>query len=219
MARETAARRGTIFPMKRSIIFVIGLALLAPAAWAMHVTRDESIVTFSSDGTDVLLALDAQGPEGGGSHGYRVVGPAGSVEFALSSDFSPGGGGRPQRVSASECEERAAELGRLLATRHFPKAVVDPRACSKRDRRAVVTVETPDAGSPVQVTIDKGRLMVRVSGRSVDLGAAMRGGSQLQGTLSTSGKLLVVTDNDEERYGQTVRGVWRASGAGFELLK
>jgi hypothetical protein len=66
------------------------------------------------------------------------------VEFLVSSDFSPGDGSQPQRVSVKECEQRVAALDAEVARRKIRGVAVHPEQCRAKDRDGlVVTASNP----------------------------------------------------------------------------
>jgi hypothetical protein len=112
-----------------------------PAASAMGVRKDSTLLARSDDGA-ALFEVREHGPEGGGALTYRVEGKrrSAAVEFLASSDFSPGNGSRPQRVSATECEQRVTALGAELARRNIAGVTVHPENCRAKHRDGLVVV-------------------------------------------------------------------------------
>src|SRR5690242_6914333 len=107
------------------------LVLLAGSSAAMHIRTEVSVLAWSRDGQSVLLDEIADGPEGGGAHSLALVTTAAPhiVRFALSSDFSPGDGSRPQRITVAACTQAARKLaGRAKA---FPGLRIQPERCKK----------------------------------------------------------------------------------------
>jgi hypothetical protein len=122
-------------------VALVALLLLAgDAAEAMGVRKDSTLLARSGDGA-ALYEVREHGPEGGGALTYRIEGKGRSaaVEFLVSSDFSPGDGSRPQRVSAQACEQRIAALSAELARRKIAGVTLHPEHCRARDRNGLVT--------------------------------------------------------------------------------
>lgn len=111
------------------------------AASAMGVRKDSTLLARSGDGA-ALFEVREHGPEGGGALSYRVEGKrrSAAIEFLVSSDFSPGDGSRPQRVSANECEQRVTALGAELTRRKIASVTVHPENCRAKDRGGLVVV-------------------------------------------------------------------------------
>lgn len=133
--------------MLRSLVFAIVASLgLAHSgvAHAMHVRRAFTPVAYSDDSASVLVYVEANGPEGGGSEGYEIWGalvPT-RVAFALSSDFSPGDATRPQRIDLGTCAQHLRELDMALKQRGFHDVAVQPNACKTRRGGYVKTSKT-----------------------------------------------------------------------------
>lgn len=113
-------------------------------AVAMSIRTSQTKLARSPDGA-ALYAIRGIGPEGGGSLTYRVQGKKrrDTIDFLLSSDFSPGGDAQPQIVSAEECRQRVSALGTEIAKRKIPDVSVHPEACASKNRDGIVTVTTP----------------------------------------------------------------------------
>lgn len=111
------------------------------AASAMGVRKNSTLLARSGDGA-ALFEVREHGPEGGGALTYRVEGKqrSAAVEFLVSSDFSPGNGSRPQRVSATECEQRLTALGAELTRRKIASVTVHPENCRAKRRDGLVVV-------------------------------------------------------------------------------
>jgi hypothetical protein len=99
----------------------------------MHITSTVEVIAFSSDGAAALVARREDGPEGGGSLSFVLVGRG--VSGTLTSTFSPGDGSTPETVSAAAC--RAVANALAAATADFVGVSVQPRACAQ-DRTTVV---------------------------------------------------------------------------------
>jgi hypothetical protein len=106
----------------------------------MGIRKSVRTLARSSTG-DVLVEVREYGPERGGALTYRFVAkPAAVVDFLVSSNFSPGGPSRPQRVSAAECTERVTALGEALAKHQFPGVTVHPDRCQTPSRDGLVVI-------------------------------------------------------------------------------
>jgi hypothetical protein len=122
--------------------------LAGDGAWAMGVRTSKRELARAADGA-ALVEVRELGPEGGGALSYRVEGKGGAdaVDFLLSSNFSPGGSSRPQRVSAGVCEQRVAALGAELARRKITGVTLRPARCRTESRDGMVVV-AKIAGGP-----------------------------------------------------------------------
>lgn len=114
------------------------------AVSAMGIRHSKTELARAADGA-TLYELRGDGPEGGGSIAYRVQGraPRDRVDFLVSSDFSPGGGARPQTVSAEICRQRIDALGAELAKHAFAGVRLHPEACRTAERAGLLTVDKP----------------------------------------------------------------------------
>jgi hypothetical protein len=195
----------------------VAVALFGAQALAMHIRRSVALVGFSKDGASALLDESQDGPEGGGSLSYVVVGAEGPQEeaFLVTSNFSHGGSERPESVPEGTCRAQAKRFSKLLSEKGFEGATGNAEACAKQ-RGSVVVAERLEPGVAAQLTVKKGKLVIDVKGRDVDLGTAEKGLVALEGKLSKSGKLLVVIVGDGEE--SRLLGVWRARGDGFEQV-
>jgi len=122
------------------------------ASQAMGIVQERRLLAHSADGRSALYEVRGRGPEGGGSLAYRVEGKVRrkSVEFLVSSNFSPGGSSQPQLVPVSLCEQRLDALSTELATRGFRGIAVSPERCRTPDRDGLVTIATlPPALTPI----------------------------------------------------------------------
>ena len=117
----------------------VGLLWVSSAS-AMGITQDESLFAWSSDGAAALLAVRAHGPEGGGSFAWRIIGPRSDQTFVVSSDFSPGGPTRPQRISGAACSKTLVSLQETLEALHFDKVETRPRGCKEKARDLTLRV-------------------------------------------------------------------------------
>jgi hypothetical protein len=181
----------------------------------MHIRTNVTLVAFSTDGASALLEKKQDGPEGGGSLSYAVVSaeePYASA-FALSSNFSHGGGDRPQSIDAKTCVENAKALRKLLDDKRFEKIEVSPDACSK-DRSAIVASRNNDTLSSVKLDSDKGHLSFKLPAGPVDLGEGDP--ATTKAYLSKRRKLLVALQRSE--YSTSLHGVWRATGETFAVV-
>ena len=137
-------RTGPPRPRRRwypAALVALGGVFLAGPVTGMFIRTQALVISRSTDGKSTLQQEHQQGPEGGGSLTYRLTGPAGAASFVVSSDFSPGGGSRPQRVSAAECTRRLAELSRQLNVRGFSGITIHAERCQNKLRQALVTTD------------------------------------------------------------------------------
>ena len=126
-----------------ALVALVCSTLTGRTASAMGIRKDSRLLARSGDGAG-LYEVREHGPEGGGALTYRIEGKGrtGAVDFLVSSDFSPGDGSQPQRVSVKECEQRIAALGAELARRKIPGVAVHPEQCRAKDRDGLVVVAT-----------------------------------------------------------------------------
>jgi hypothetical protein len=129
---------------KHWLLFAALCACGASDAFAMSIRTERHQLARSPDGA-TLYEIRAIGPEGGGSLTYRVQGKKrkDTIDFPVSSDFSPGGPEQPQIVSAAECRQRVTALGEEIAKRKIPGVSVHPDACASENRDGVVTATAP----------------------------------------------------------------------------
>ena len=133
--------------VKRALLRASSLLLAASAvagsvAVAMHVRMTRTPLAHSAEGA-TLYELREDGPEGGGSITYRVQGklPSDTVDFLVSSNFSPGNGSRPQTVSSESCRQRLTALGAELARRKIAGVTAHPEGCGAKARTGLVTAK------------------------------------------------------------------------------
>jgi hypothetical protein len=126
----------------RALLLLL-LVLAGHGAWAMGVRTSKRELARAADGA-ALLEVRELGPEGGGALSYCVEGKASAdvVTFLVSSNFSPGGSSRPQRVSAAVCEQRIAALGAELSRRKITGVTLRPARCKTEGRDGLVVVKT-----------------------------------------------------------------------------
>jgi hypothetical protein len=121
-------------------LLVAALIVCGPAAvLGMNIRTSRTLLARSPAGATLYEVREA-GPEGGGSLTYRVEGqaPGDAVDFVVSSNFSPGNGTRPQRVSPGACRERLAALGAEITKRKIPGVTIHPEACQTPGRAGLV---------------------------------------------------------------------------------
>ena len=183
------------------------IAVVALIAVAMHITNSVSLLTWSADGLSALVAYDAQGPEGGGSVGYGVVTCAGvQARVTLSSNFSPGGSSRPQRVTEQACRDGLAKLGAALETSGFKGVTLTPDDCKTRSGM----VNAKEAGSaPGGWTFTKqGTTLVINEGKKKVLEVP----NASSASVSPTGRAILVMSEDESD--ERIVGLWTRSAAG-----
>jgi hypothetical protein len=118
----------------RQIVIAVSL-LAAASATAMSIHTEDTELARSDDGKVVLIERVASGPEGGGSTTY-VLRHANAHEeaFEISSDFSPGDGSTPQRITAAACTAALEQLAKKTAG--WKRSVVThPEICRDGKRR------------------------------------------------------------------------------------
>ena len=142
--RSTSWTRLGVFIANVAVVFQYRAFVIAPAN-AMGIRNARSVLAHGRDGS-TLVEIRSSGPEGGGSLAYRFEGGrqsrgrAQSIEYVLSSDFSPGDGSRPQTVSPAECQQRVEAIRVQLDERGYVGASVDPARCLEKHRSGLVTV-------------------------------------------------------------------------------
>jgi hypothetical protein len=124
--------------MRTALLVLLLLPGIAPA---MSVRESSTSLGHSRDGKWELFEDDARGPEGGGSIAYRLAGSEPRT-FEVSSDFSPGNGSRPQRVSEKDCRAHLTDLAALLTRYGFDGVRVHPEVCGTNSRGGAVTPPT-----------------------------------------------------------------------------
>jgi len=134
-------RTGPPRPRRRwyPLLAICGLLTAVPAL-GMGIASEDKVIARSTDGQSALHEVQERGPEGGGRLTYRLSGPAGQESFLVSSDLSPGGSSKPQRVTEAECSRRLSELAGLLGTRGFSGVTVHPERCHGKSRYGLLTV-------------------------------------------------------------------------------
>jgi len=123
------------------------MILCGPAVvLGMHVRTSRTQIARSPDGA-TLSEIREDGPEGGGALTYRVQGktPGDTVDFVVSSNFSPGNGSRPQTVSPEMCRQRLDALVAELVRRKIPGVRVHQGACWAPDRAGLVRNEVDES--------------------------------------------------------------------------
>jgi hypothetical protein len=183
-------------------------ALAAATAVAMHITTVSRVMAWSRDGVSALISDDAHGPEGGGSEGVRVVCGGPSVNAKLSSDFSPGGSSRPQRISEDECRASVQEVANAVARRGFDGVTASPEGCKKR--QSMVT-SSSNVGQSLpsgwKLTMRGTTLLISEKDKVV-----LEVPNAARARVSPTAKTLVVFS---EEYGQPVfTGAWTRDAKG-----
>lgn len=123
--------------MSRAVLTCCLALLLCPSpAHALRIRTNIKLLAWSTDGQSVLLQKDRDGPEGGGSISYLLLGNAFPrvLQATVSQDFSPGDGSTPQRVSAGSCRKALASLAAGLKRLKFVGVKVVPGRCNKKMR-------------------------------------------------------------------------------------
>lgn len=217
------------------VLALVGLG--APAASAMSIRYHEAVLAWSADGRALLLHHDADGPEGGGSTGYSVIGLDAQgkltvIQALVSSDFSPGGSSRPQTVTAKACEAALGALGGALRKHGFKGVAVRAAGCSAKNRSGLVTVDETESQRASSSELGegqrlvRGQLEIRLEGTDVRVGRVRStsvkgkpGADRISAALSPSGKLLVVFRATE--HSTVVEGVYASPNgepAGFRKI-
>jgi len=108
----------------------------------MSIRYSRTLLVRSPDGAHALYELRGDGPEGGGSLGYRLEGPrrADRVDYPVSSTFSPGNGSEPQTIAIDVCVQRIEALAAALAKRGFRGVATHAERCRTPSRDGLVTV-------------------------------------------------------------------------------
>ncbi len=111
-------------------------------AEAMSIRTSRRPLAWSVDGSKLLAVEIQDGPEGGGSLTYLVVSASAPhyLRFDVSSDFSPGGGGTPQKITSKACRSALSKLARLVTRRQFPGVELAVGRCARKDRVDLVRV-------------------------------------------------------------------------------
>lgn len=206
-----------------AVAMIVGAAWLlqVPRAGALRIRTTVSLLAWSADGESVLLREREHGPEGGGSEAYAVVGtrPVRVLRATVSSDFSPGGSARPQRVPLSACRDGLRQVARALGKLGFRGVKVYPSRCARKGRHGLVEVEAtvrrtaersllgegPHVkGRGIAVSLHQGKVIV-----GPGTGPARAGGGAVAPALAPSGKVLVVirATRDGDRL---LAGVYRS---------
>lgn len=120
--------------MARRLPWMLLICLVARSADAMHVRHELTPIAFSDDGAHVLVQVYARGPEGGGSEAFEILSalPPNRAHFEVSSNFSPGDGSRPQKISTAACTQALRDLDRALKARGFREVAVQLDGCKSR---------------------------------------------------------------------------------------
>lgn len=196
------------------LTLITAAALLLPGpADAMRIRTQVSLVAWSSDGKSALLRESQDGPEGGGSAGFLVVSTSKSkvLRVVISSDFSPGGGSRPQMISASQCQAELAQLARVIKRAKFKGITLLPDGCKGKYRSVLkVSVAAQKAatasvlGRGKHVLVD-GKFDLHVRKGKVQITTPRKkliGEDKLTVSRAKGGKVLLVLHT--RQYGDTV---------------
>ena len=126
----------------KPLLLAAAIVCGAHGAFAMGI-RESRTQLACAPGGSTLYEVRGDGPEGGGSLGYRVQGKAAAdrVDFLVSSDFSPGDGSRPQTVSSEICAQRLDALAAELAKRKFAGVTVHAEACRADHRTGLIVAK------------------------------------------------------------------------------
>ncbi len=176
------------------------LLLLTARAEAMHVSERASLLAWSSDGSAALLLDRHGGPEGGGTISIVRVAATGCRSWELSSNFSSGGGIRPQLISERSCRAQSKEIAADLRAHGLEGVKVDASACAG-NRDAVLQAPAGQRIEESAVPID-GAISFRSEGSALELRlgkasvrlALPRAATAPRPYLSPQHRLLVVLD-------------------------
>ena len=193
--------------MTAATILVAGVTLLLAApAQALRIRTTVSLLAWSSDGESLLLLEREQGPEGGGSTAYLVVGtgPVRVLRSTVSSNFSPGDGSEPERVPVQDCRRGLKQLASALGKLGFRGVKARPARCAlaprsglitgaEAARQAVVGSRLGEGGRVVgrglEVALERGKILVTAPARKRPASTA---GGAVSVALSAPGKVLLV---------------------------
>ncbi|MHB8417798.1 MAG: hypothetical protein ACYDCL_06965 [Myxococcales bacterium] len=176
------------------------LLLLPLRAEAMHVSERASVLAWSSDGSAALLLDRRGGPEGGGTISVLRVAATGCRSWELSSNFSPGGGLRPQLISDRSCRAQAKDIAADLRAHGIQGVGLDASACAG-NRNAVLQASAGQRVEESAVPSD-GAISFRSEGAALELRLAKasvrlalpRAPTTPRLYLSPQHRLLVVLD-------------------------
>ena len=138
------------------IVGAVSLVSIHRRALAMGIRTERAALAHGANGA-TLYEIRELGPEGGGALTYRVElrskgsrapGSRSTLEFKVSSDFSPGGSQHPQTVSAAVCTERMAGLESAVTAHEIAGVALHPERCQQNEREGLVVVAKQPARSP-----------------------------------------------------------------------
>lgn len=139
---------------------------------------DALLLAWSRSGELALVQESVQGPMGGSSLSFRVVGPGVlQKRFEVSNDIAGRQGLATERISPEDCRAALVELRDLLRSKSFQGIHLQGEAC-RSDRSAAITVaqeqaeETEAAELEPSSTGDslvRGSLRVRLEAASLTL--------------------------------------------------
>lgn len=201
----------------RMLAIVLIAAGILPCK-ALHSRCRISVAAWSTSGLSVLLHERVDGPEGGGSSTYWILDETGeqSSRWQVSSDFSPGNGSTPERISEKECRRCVEEMRRELEKRELGIMVdVNPAGCEKDRRGEVVRLlpHRPDhRDSPWRVAAGPCRqLLIRTARDTAVLPGVMAEPEVAYGvSVGPGGRMVVVIGRGER--GTVLVGAWRCRG-------
>lgn len=95
--------------------------LMSLKSFAMCVSKSFDVLDWNLKGDAVLINKTSHGPEGGGDKSYLIIDFTKKEKnvYTLSSNFSPGDGSKPERVTVSECKERVEKVNEILESKNF----------------------------------------------------------------------------------------------------
>jgi hypothetical protein len=191
--------------MLRFVSVSLALVFGPLSASAMRITTNVHLLGWSEDGRSALLFEARFGPEGGGAFAYLVVSASAPTRsrFEYSSDFSPGDGSRPQRVSAAACRELVSALAALLQKKGFSGVSAQPAGCDGRRSSLIRIPDEQGAGPPSSSPRegwrlsreDEGVILSRPNGAKQVLEVKVQ---YPVGQLSPSERLLIVLARSSE---------------------
>lgn len=148
--KPTRPRAPARIRLSVSLCVLATVLAAAPNATAMGIRYDRTRLARSPDGASTLYEVRGWGPEGGGSLAYRLEskGRGKTVDFLVSSTFSPGGPTKPETVAPAACEQRLAALADEAAKRGILGVTIHPERCRASERAQLVTVQSPSRSSP-----------------------------------------------------------------------
>lgn len=137
----------------RSLLLVLSLVgfVAAPSAQALCVSKHYEVRAWNRDATAVLIERGSHGPEGGGEKAFLIVDFSGTSFPAqvLSSNFSPGNGSAPQRISKTHCREVVTKTNEALTKLGF-EAKLSPKGCGTDSRTGLLPAK-PAKETPLQL--------------------------------------------------------------------